>query len=178
LNLISAQISLSERDFTNAISKANQALSLAVGNNYREIAIEATYTLALAKAQTGAHQNAETLSADAVKMAESNRDNTLLSRALLAQAEVALQNGNAQTALTLATQAQERLAHGTQLESEWRASLLAALASKKLSDTVKHEQYLSDAKNILARLQQAWGEETFKLYVARPDIQLYQKQLA
>jgi serine/threonine protein kinase len=178
LNLISAQISLSERDFTNAINKAKQALSLAVGNNYRDTAIEATYTLALAKAQMGAGQSAETLCADAARMAEESRDNTLLSRALLAQAEVALRNGNAQTALTIATQARERLAHGSQLESEWRASLIAALASQKLSDNEKHDQYLAEAKSVLSRLQQAWGEETFKLYVARPDIQLYQKQLA
>ena len=178
LNLISAQISLCERDFPNALNSANQALNLAVGNNYRETAIEATYTLALAKAQTGARQNAETLCADAVKMAEASRDNTLLSRALLAQAEVALQNESAQTALNLATQARERLAHGSQLESEWRASLIAALASKKLSDNEKYDQYLAEAKTVLSRLEQAWGEETFKLYVARPDIQFYRKQLA
>jgi hypothetical protein len=108
----------------------------------------------------------------------SRRDNTLLSRALLAHAEVALRNGSAQTALTLATQARERLAHGSQLESEWRASLIAALASKKLSDNEKYDQYLAEAKNVLSRLQQVWGDETFKLYVSRPDIQMYQKQLA
>ncbi|HSB28670.1 MAG TPA: tetratricopeptide repeat protein [Pyrinomonadaceae bacterium] len=177
LDLIAAQISMSEGDFNNAIQKANQAMSLAVGNNYRDTAIEATYTLALAKAYTGATKNAQTLCADAARMAGESRDNTLLSRALLAQAEVALHNGDAQTALTLATQARERFAHGVQLESEWRASLIAAQACKKLSDNVKHDQYRTEAQNILSRLQQSWGEEAFKLYIARPDIQSYQKQL-
>jgi uncharacterized protein HemY len=111
-------------------------------------------------------------------MATQAGENTLLSRALLAQAEVALHNGDAQSALKLALQAQERFAGGSQLESEWRASLIAAEASEKLGDNAKRQKYLADARNNLLRLQQAWGDEVFKGYIGRPDIQLYQKQLS
>jgi len=59
-------------------------------------------------------------------------DFALHSRALLACAEVALKGKDAQTALTLATQAQERFAQGTQLESEWRAWAIASRANTEL----------------------------------------------
>ena len=176
LPLISAHISLSERNFSDAASKSNEALTLA-GNKYLDTAIEASVTAALAKAFSGRDKDATTLSGEAVKMATDAGENTLLSQALLAQAEIALHNGDAQTALTLATQAQERFVQASQLESQWRASLIAAEASEKLGDHPKREQYLGQAKSNLSRLQQAWGEEIFKAYVSRPDIQLWQKQL-
>ena len=175
LPLISAHISLSG-NFSDAASKSNEALTLA-GNKYLDTVIEASFTAALAKALSGRDKDATTLASDAVKMATDAGENTLLSQALLAQAEVALHNGDAQTALTLATQAQERFVQASQLESQWRASLIAAEASEKLGDHSKRGQYLEQAKSNLSRLQQAWGDEIFKAYVSRPDIQLWQKQL-
>jgi uncharacterized membrane protein len=44
---------------------------------------------------------------------------------------------DAQTAVTLATQAQERFARGEQLESEWRAWTIASRATEKLGDKKK-----------------------------------------
>ena len=176
VSLISGQISLSERNLSEAAAKSEQALTRA-GNKYLDTAIEATITAAIVKELSGHGKDATTLCSEAVKMATQAGENTLLSRALLAQAEVALHNGDAQSALTLALQAQERFAGGSQLESEWRASLIAAEASEKLGDNAKRQQYLADARTNLLRLQKAWGDEVFKGYIGRPDIQLYQKQL-
>lgn len=175
-HLIAAEISLSERNFADAVAKANEALTLA-GNDYRDTSIEASFTIALAKAQLGGGKAALPMCEEAVKAAEKVGDNTLLSRAILAHAEVALQNGDAQTAQALATQAQARFAQGSQLESQWRALLIAAQVSEKLGDNAKRDQYLAEARNALVSLEQGWGEGAFKLYLTRPDIQLIQKQL-
>ena len=171
-----ARIALSERNFPDAATKSTEALTLA-GSNFRDTAIESTFTLALARTLSGGDKKALEQCESAVKMATETGDRALLSQAILAHAEVALHNGDAQLALTLATQAQERFEQSTQLESLWRTLLIAAQASEKLRDNAKRDQYLEQARNTLLRLQQEWGDTVFKLYTARPDIQYYQKQL-
>ena len=175
LRLISAEIALSERNFSEASSESSKALAIA-GTNFRDTSIEATFTLAMSKAQLS-DKKALGLSAEAVKMANDTGDNSLICHALLAQAEIELHNGSAQSALTSAMQAQERAARGGQLDSQWRASLIAAKACEKLGDNAGRDQNLAQASNTLLHLQQGWGGEIFKLYLSRPDIRLYQKQL-
>jgi tetratricopeptide (TPR) repeat protein len=177
LTLISGQIALSERNFAEAGAQSSEALTLA-GTKYLDTAIEATVTSATAKALSGRESEATTLCSEAVKMSTEAGENNLLSHALLAQAEVALHNGDAQTALKLAIQAQDRFVQSSQLESQWRASLIAAEAAGRLGDTARREEYLAQAKSKLLGLQQAWGDEVFKAYLSRPDIQTYQRQLS
>lgn len=176
LKLIDAEITLSERNFAEAAIKGNEAFTLA-GTTFRDTAVEASFITALAKASSGGAKGVQGLSADAVTKANELSDSSLISQAILAQAQVALHNGDAQTALTLATQAKDRFSQGAQLESQWRALLLAAQASEKLGDNAKRGDFLAQAKQTLARMQQGWGDSVFKLYVNRPDIQFYQKQL-
>ena len=97
----------------------------------------------------------------------------LHSRALLGCAETALKMNDAQTALSLATQAQERLARTGQLESEWRAWAIASRASQVLKHTQKADEQLKNAANSRSKLEQEWGTDFFKQYAARPDIQVY-----
>ena len=110
-------------------------------------------------------------------MATDAGDAALLSRAMLALAESALAQGDARSALEKAGAAQARFAKGGQQESEWRAWLIAALASQRLGDADQARQQLAQAKAVASQLQQRWGAEAFKLYLARPDIQVYYKQL-
>jgi tetratricopeptide (TPR) repeat protein len=171
-----AQLALSERHFPEAKTKAEQALALA-GIQYKNVTIEAKYTLGLANALSGSAREGNVLCEDAVKMATEAGDIALLSRAMLARAEVLLGQGDARAALEEAKQAQARFAKGGQQESEWRAWLVAALASQRLGDKTVAREQLVHAKDVLARLQQEWGPEVFKLYLARPDVQFYNKQL-
>ena len=113
----------------------------------------------------------------AVKMATSQGDVNLQSQAMLAQAEVALRSKNAELAAGLAQQAQQRFASSTQLESEWRAWLIAAQASRQLGDQTKAAEQVSQAKSVWTKLEQQWGSEAFKAYLNRPDIQIYLKEL-
>jgi uncharacterized protein HemY len=101
----------------------------------------------------------------------------LRARAVLAQAEAALQAGDASKALTLATQAEESFARGAQLESQWRACLIAARASERLGDPDKAAQHFERGRNILRELEKQWGSEAYKGYTSRPDIQAYYKEL-
>ena len=172
----SAQRALSQRHFPEAKSKAEHALALA-GSEYKNVTIEAKYTLGLSQALSGSARDGKTNCDDAAKMATDAGDAALLSRAMLALAESALAEGDARYALEKATAAQARFAKGGQQESEWRAWLIAALASQRLGEADKAREQLAQAKVIVSQLQQRWGAEAFKLYSARPDIQVYYKQL-
>jgi len=176
LRLVSAQLSLSERNLSEAKSRSSEAIGVA-GTEYPDTAIEGTFTLGLAKALSGAGKEAQALCEKAVRMANDAGDFALTSRAMLAQAEAALESGNAQAALATASQAQERFARGSQLESEWRAWLIAARANQRLGDTSKAQEQLAQGKSVLSRLAQKWGAEVFNSYTSRPDIQVYYKQL-
>ena len=76
-----------------------------------------------------------------------------------------------------ALQAKERFAQAAQSESEWRAWLIAGLASQRLNNPVATREQMSRASETLLSLQQKWGGEHFNSYLTRPDIQLHRKQL-
>ena len=171
LYLNQAEMSLSRGDLPQAIASSNDAIK--IGDPKSNVTIRAQYVLALAKADTGAQSEAQKLCEESIKATSNAGDFGLHSHALLACAEAALKRKDAQNALTLAVQAQERFARGSQLESEWRAWAIASRASKDLGDNDKAEEQLRNAQAIRSRLEQQLGSETFKQYTARPDIQVY-----
>jgi hypothetical protein len=63
------------------------------------------------------------------------------------------------------------------LESEWRAWVIASQASSKLGQNEQATQQLAQGKNVLLRLQQAWGTDVFQKYISRPDIQVFYQKL-
>ena len=171
-----AQMALTQRRFPEAQARAQSSLSLA-GMQYKNVAIEAKFTLGLAKASTASTAEAKKLCLEAVNLAKEGGDSALLSRAMLALAETMLETDDARTALELATQAQARFATAGQQESEWRAWLIAARASQLLGDKTNAPEQLANGKKVYAQLQQNWGTEVFNRYLTRPDIQVYYKQL-
>jgi serine/threonine protein kinase/lipopolysaccharide biosynthesis regulator YciM len=171
-----AEVFLSQRRFAEARSKGDEAITLA-GNDFPDSAIEGKFVVGTAQALAGSRDVAVSLCDEAVKMATRFGDVNLIARARLAQAEVALRTKNAATALSVAQQVQEQFARGGQLESEWRAWLIAALASEQLGDNTKAAEQRTQARNTRAKLEQLWGSEAFKQYATRPDIQAYSKEL-
>lgn len=165
-----AEMELIQGDLPKAIAESNEAIKTA-GQKSNTI-IQAQYILALAKAVT-AKNEARTLCDESMKATLNGGDFALHSRALLACAEVALKGNDAQTALTLATQAQERFARGTQLESEWRAWAIASRASTELGHSDIAQEQRRNAETTRSTLEQQWGAEAFKKYAARPDIKGY-----
>ena len=171
LHLVKAEMYLSKNDLAQATASANEAIK--AGGVKSEVAIQAQYVLALVKAASGAGKDALKICDEAIKAALDAGDFNLHSRALLVGAEAALKGNDAQTALSFASQAQERFARGEQLESEWRAWHIASRATRQLGDTNKAEELLRNAQNARSKLEQQWGADALKQYASRPDIQVY-----
>ena len=171
VQLTQAELSLSERNWQQALSSGNEAIK--AGGPKSGIAIQAQYVLAVAKANSGARNDAQKLCDESMKATSNAGDFALHSRALLACAEVSLKGNDLETASQLASQAQERFARGGQLESEWRAWVIASQATKNLGDNNKAQEQMRNAENTRSKLEQQWGSEAFKQYATRPDIQVY-----
>jgi serine/threonine protein kinase len=171
LHLVRAEMSLSQGDLAQATASASEAIK--TGGAKSDVTIQAQFLLGIVKAASGGGKEAQKLCTEAINAASNAGDFGLHSRALLAGAEAALKGNDAQTALTLATQAQERFARGEQLESEWRAWLFASRASQQLNDTGKAAEQLKSAQNTRYKLEQQWSPDIFRQYAARPDIQAY-----
>ncbi|HKC65978.1 MAG TPA: tetratricopeptide repeat protein, partial [Pyrinomonadaceae bacterium] len=171
-----AQIALSGRRFSEARLKSQQAEELA-GTPSPGVAIEAKYTLGLAQALSGDARAGVKNCEDAVEMAKGTGDAGLLSRAMLALAESSIENTDAQEALTNALQVQQSFNRAGQLESEWRAWVIAARASRLKRDERAASEQMAEAGNVLSQLRQRWGDEAFNGYLSRPDIQFSRKQL-
>lgn len=168
LHLIKAEMSLSEGDARQATVSGNEALK--TGGPNSNVGIQAQYILGIAKAASGAPADGQRLCNDSIKAAANSGDFGLHSRALLACAEVALKGNDPKTALSLATQAQERFVRGDQLELEWRAWAIAARASENSGDSSKAQEQKSQAEVARLKLEQQWGPDAFKKYAAKPDI--------
>jgi serine/threonine protein kinase/Tfp pilus assembly protein PilF len=176
LRMIEARAELSESDNQQAGMKSKQALNLA-GTQYKVTAIQARYVLGLAQSRSGAARAGRQLCEAAVKMAAQTGDAQLVSVALLAHAEVMLGDGDMRGALRTALQAQQTFSRFGQKESEWRAWLIAARASKRLSQQAVMREYASNASAHLTSLEQEWGAESYRGYRSRKDIQSSLKQL-
>jgi tetratricopeptide (TPR) repeat protein len=176
IDLVEAEISLNARNLSEAGAKAKQALDLAGGED-KSVAVEAKYLMGLSEGLAGHAAAGIALCEEASNMAASLGNPLLLAKAQLAFAEVALAGGDPKRALEIVRPAQSFFANNGMTESNWRASLIAGLASEKALDHDNAQIYLKGARDAFSSLGQKWGEETFKEYQARPDIQLYRKQL-
>jgi tetratricopeptide (TPR) repeat protein len=171
LYLNQAETSISQRDWPKAIASSNETIKK--DGPKSNVTVQAQYVLAIAKAETGAQSEARKLCEEAIQATSNAGDFGLHSRTLLACAEVALKGKDAQTALTLATEAQQRFARGVQLDSEWRAWVMASRANKELGHSDLAQEQMRNAETTRSKLEQQWGTEVFKKYAARPDIQGY-----
>jgi len=68
-------------------------------------------------------------------------------------------------------------ASGAQLESEWRAWLVSARSLLLEGDSSTAYDYATRAESSRAALQARWGDDNYRGYVRRPDIQGNLKQL-
>ena len=171
LQLIKAELSFSEGNLGHATVAADEAVKTAAARS--DVLIESKYFLALIKSSSGGKQEAKQLCDESMEVSSNSGNSGLYSVALLRCAEAALKAKDSQTAVTLATKAQERLARSEQLESEWRAWAIASQATEQLGDRTKAEEMARNAATVRSKLEQRWGPDTFKQYAARPDIQVY-----
>jgi serine/threonine protein kinase/Tfp pilus assembly protein PilF len=176
IEMIRGNLELSLLDFRASEASSRKALNLA-GTQFKDIAVQARYTLGLALARSGNPHAGKHLCEAAVDMAELTGDPQLLSGALLARAEATLEDGDPKGALTTALQAQASFARFGQQDSEWRAFLIAARASERSGNETARRGYAAQAKTALSNLTQKWGADAFQSYLDRPDVQRSRKQL-
>ncbi|HYJ45804.1 MAG TPA: tetratricopeptide repeat protein, partial [Pyrinomonadaceae bacterium] len=176
VTLRQAEIELSEGHLPVARTKIQQALELA-GTGYEGVPVQARFTLGLVLAAMGSAREGKKECQEAVEMATRAGDAALISRAKLSLAQTLLAGDDAQGALKAALEAQERFKDAGQLESEWRAWVVAARASRLKRDDEAARSQLSHAAEVLARLRESWGDEYFATYLTRPDIQVSHKQV-
>jgi tetratricopeptide (TPR) repeat protein len=176
VDVIGAQMALSLGRHGEAAARARSALQLAE-HDYKDTALQARQTLALSEAVSGAPTKALALAEEAVRAARELKLPRLLSTALLASAEVRIAGGDGRGALADAQAAQKVFASAAQLESEWRAWLASARSARLEGDSSMAYDYAVRAQTTRAALQARWGDDNYRGYERRPDIQVRLKQL-
>jgi len=176
IHLTNSQMALSQLNFADAKTKGQEALE-AAGTEFRDVALQARYTIGLATAQSGQALAAKKLCEEAAAAAKDLKMPRLESSALLALAEVQLINNDAAHALITVRQAQTLFAKSGQQDSEWQAWLLAGRASQLAGDRADAQTCASRADSLCTSLQAKWGKDSYESYLRRPDIEKYRRQL-
>jgi tetratricopeptide (TPR) repeat protein len=171
-----AKLALSEYRLPQAKAISQQALNIA-GTQYKEVIVQAKYTLGLAQGLSGMPQSGVSLCEEALALSTEMGNPRLLSDSHLALAEVVLELGDAQRSLATALQAQAICARLGKQESEWRAYLIAARACQRTGDNVAARDYATRARSMLSNIQQMLGVEFYPSYIRRGDIRKYLKEL-
>lgn len=175
IHLSFARMALSELNYPAARDNGKQALDLA--GKQQDVQIEAKYTLGLVNIRSGSKAEGKQLCEEAVAAAARTNEARLLPSAQLALAEALLETGDAGRALETALLSHASFARVGQQDSEWRALLIAALASRSAGDRAKAQEYATQAAAVLLALQQKWGAAIYDKYHRRNDVQYLRKRL-
>lgn len=176
INLASCEMMLSQTRFAEAKGKAEKLLASA-GTEFPNIALDAQRVICLAQSKGGAPAAAKQTCADLAVKAKQLSDPGTIAGVQLALAQATLLAGDSQGALAISLQAQQNFGRAEQIESEWRAWVVAALASRAGGQEAQAREYARKATELLTKLEQKWGADAFSSYVNRPDVQQLRKQL-
>ena len=168
-------MALSQRQFAAAVATGRRLLSQTGLSN--EAGAEAGSMLGLALASTGARRDAVAFTRQAVALAFKSGKPSLIAETGLAHAEALLAEGDARKALDAALAAQPELARAGRQEAEWRCWLVASRAAAAEGGGAKSREYATQASNLLAGLEQKWHSDSYRTYLARPDVQYARNQL-
>jgi tetratricopeptide (TPR) repeat protein len=175
--LVLARMALSQNHWPDAQAKAQHAQKLA-GTELHGTSAEASLTMCEAQTLSGPARQGELRCEQAVEAARQANDPAVLAESLLALAKAMARTGNPAGASKNALEAQQIFARAGRHDCEWLAWLIAARASKSNGETEKERDYALRAQQVLAGLQQQWGNDNYNSYLNRPDVQLARKQLS
>ena len=94
---------------------------------------------------------------------------------MLALAVASLESNDAEKALQLANEAQQRAARAQNKESQWLAPFIAARAQQRLGNTFEAQNQNAQAEKAFSEMRATVGEFA-ESYQARRDIEFYRKQ--
>ena len=173
--LASAEIALTQDHNPEARDKAERLLALDAAK-FPEISMNGTWVLGMALAYGGTPSGKQKC-AEAVELAKQLNDRWQSAKAQLALAETLLVSGDSQSAANTALQAHQVFAQLGHQASEWRALALVSLATEKLGDKSKAQEYAVQANEALSKLEPIWGKDNRDGFLSRPDVQRLRKQL-
>ncbi len=132
--------------------------------------------IGIALARMGSAAEGERRCRAAVAEAEKQKDADSLLQLHVMTAEVLLLSGHNPAALEQARAAAEENDSAGHVESAYRAWTIAAIAASRLRDPAAAD-ITARATAHLAQLQTQWGQEYYRTYLTRPDIQRMQAEL-
>ena len=173
--VVRSRIALSERNFPEALSHSQKALTLS-GTKLKRLAVIATFTNGLAEAMSGSAGGGVKCD-QAVNTARTIGDPLLLAESLLTLGEAQAQKNDAAGALRSSLEAQQLAARIGSPEAELTAWLIAARASRALGDLSNAHDYATRADALLHSFEPLWGAAEYNSFLNRPDIQFSRTQL-
>ncbi len=169
-----ARAALIQRQFTEVAEHGRQALE---ASQLKETVIDVKRMLGLSNAHTGKHSEGRALCEEALQGARETNDPAIISASLLALAEALYEGGEMEGALAPASEAREAFRRAGQIASEWRASLLMALAHWRAGRSDEARKEKAHSESLLKQLGERWGEDAFVSFTKRPDVQKLQTGL-
>jgi len=173
---IRVAMALSERQFSAAIEGSRRLL--AQPGPSTETLVTLKRILGLAEAASGARSDAVASTSEALALATKSSGPRLIAETGLAHAQALLAAGDPAKALENALAAQQWCARVGRQEAEWHCWLAASQALAASGDALRSREYAAKASDLLAVLARKWDAESYKTYLARPDIQYDRGQLA
>ncbi|MCU1290843.1 MAG: prkC 3 [Acidobacteria bacterium] len=173
IRLLNAQISLSRKDFANALNEARHAEKS--GDIPHEIKLNKVVGLAQSSTKAGNPLGIFYCS-KALDHAIGTNDLRTINLARLALAESYLKASNPLKAIDMAMQAKDYFVSTGNIESGWRSSFIVAEASRQNGDRENARRHALEAINLLNQLEKDWGQESFNNYLTKPNINTYYNQ--
>jgi tetratricopeptide (TPR) repeat protein len=173
IQLLNAQMFLSQRNFTGAVKEGNQAGK----STDPSVVFEANKIVGLAQAVINPRNTEAVKNCNkALQYATGIKDLRTINTAKLSLAEAYLNTDKPSEALETALQAKDYFISAGQLDSGWRSWLIAAQASLQKGDPENAKGYAREALKTLTQIQNDWGQNPFNSYLAKPDINFYFNQ--
>jgi tetratricopeptide (TPR) repeat protein len=177
------EISEAKSDEFLAQEKYSSVVTLATGllTSQRDMDSDDLRLIHLQRAVAEAHLHETAQALGDVQNSESNGKNEKASghpsEPTLQIVEVELSTGNAKQAREDAAKAEQYFASNGQLDSDLRANLLAAAASKSLNDAPTQDKFSAKAVDNLSSLEHTWDPQVFRTYLSRPDLRTLMRVL-
>lgn len=173
IHLLNAEIALSQRNFTISIKEAEQTRA----SKDSSLSLKANQIIGLAQTFSNSRSSEGVQTCiKALQQSISTNDTRNINTAKLTLADAYFNTGNYSDASETALQAKDYFVNSGQMESGWRACLIAGKASKQKGDYENAGKYGKMALETLSQLKNEWGAEHLNIYLEKPDINLCFKE--
>jgi tetratricopeptide (TPR) repeat protein/tRNA A-37 threonylcarbamoyl transferase component Bud32 len=170
IKISQAEMLLSQKRFAEAREMALNAAKLA-GSEAKDVTGHIKAIVGLAQSLSGARVPGRQLCEEALTEVTDLHDPWLISKVQLSLAQALFQEGKLPAARDSAVQAIQTFSKSGQLESEWRAWIVAARSIRAGGDVASAADCLARARACMSKLRDQYGAEAFAGYSSRPDIQ-------